>query len=333
MARDGSISDELAAAVPGRAGRAGRARARSKTEAPAAVENVLAELRAARRRALHGGGPVRRGSIRVHVDGRQAHPDDRERGARERPRAPTRSGIPRAGGSIQGSVVVLRNAGRARPGGGGRPAGLPNRARRLHRLQPRRPSSLRQPGSAMKPIVYLAAFRQRPAPRHRRARRAHRGADGRRPAGEVDRQLRRRVQGRRSPMRQALAESRNAVADVDRRAASASGRCSRTARELGIRTPLQPYLTTALGASEVHLLELANAYRAIASGIRRRAARRRARHRRDGSEVYRRPPRATRPMALPSGAPGGDPGGAARRRSACRGGTAHALDARPSRSR
>src|SRR5262249_33720628 len=37
--------------------------------------------------------------------------------------------------------------------------------------------------------------------------------------------------------------------------------------ELGIRTPLQPYITTALGASEVQLLELANAYRAIASGV------------------------------------------------------------------
>ena len=40
-----------------------------------------------------------------------------------------------------------------------------------------------------------------------------------------------------------------------------------TARELGIRTPLQPYLTTALGASEVRLLELAGAYRAMASGV------------------------------------------------------------------
>jgi penicillin-binding protein 1A len=40
-----------------------------------------------------------------------------------------------------------------------------------------------------------------------------------------------------------------------------------TARDLGIRTPLQPYITTALGASEVQLLELANAYRAMASGV------------------------------------------------------------------
>lgn len=39
------------------------------------------------------------------------------------------------------------------------------------------------------------------------------------------------------------------------------------ARELGIRTPQQPYITTALGASEVRLLELADVYRAMASGL------------------------------------------------------------------
>ena len=36
---------------------------------------------------------------------------------------------------------------------------------------------------------------------------------------------------------------------------------------LGVKTRLQPYATTALGASEVNLLELANAYRTMASGI------------------------------------------------------------------
>jgi membrane peptidoglycan carboxypeptidase len=44
-------------------------------------------------------------------------------------------------------------------------------------------------------------------------------------------------------------------------------RVIRASRELGIRTPLQPYITTALGASDVRLLELAGAYRAMASGI------------------------------------------------------------------
>ena len=42
----------------------------------------------------------------------------------------------------------------------------------------------------------------------------------------------------------------------------------RTCRDMGFRTPLHPYLSTALGASEVPLLELAGAYRAMASGLR-----------------------------------------------------------------
>jgi penicillin-binding protein 1A len=67
-------------------------------------------------------------------------------------------------------------------------------------------------------------------------------------------------------MRQALAESRNAVAVWITREIGLD-RVIGTSRELGIRTPLQPYLTTALGASEVRLLELAGAYRAMASGI------------------------------------------------------------------
>ncbi len=68
------------------------------------------------------------------------------------------------------------------------------------------------------------------------------------------------------PIRQALAESRNAVAVWITREIGLDN-VIRIARELGIRTPLQPYITTALGASEVRLLELAGAYRAMASGI------------------------------------------------------------------
>ncbi|HEU4639349.1 MAG TPA: penicillin-binding transpeptidase domain-containing protein, partial [Candidatus Binatia bacterium] len=68
------------------------------------------------------------------------------------------------------------------------------------------------------------------------------------------------------PLREALAESRNAVAIW---LAGQIGIASvlRTSRSLGVKTRLQPYATTALGASEVNLLELANAYRTIASGI------------------------------------------------------------------
>jgi penicillin-binding protein 1A len=67
------------------------------------------------------------------------------------------------------------------------------------------------------------------------------------------------------PVRIALAESRNAAAIWIEQQIGIAG-ILETARDLGIRTPLRPYATTALGASEVNLLELANAYRTIASG-------------------------------------------------------------------
>jgi membrane peptidoglycan carboxypeptidase len=71
---------------------------------------------------------------------------------------------------------------------------------------------------------------------------------------------------RRHRRRLALAESRNAVAIWITEQIGVAG-VLQTARSLGIHTPLRPYATTALGASEVNLLELANAYRTIASGI------------------------------------------------------------------
>ena len=61
------------------------------------------------------------------------------------------------------------------------------------------------------------------------------------------------------PVRQALAESRNAVAIWLTKQVGLR-QVLETARGLGMRTQLQPYLTTALGASEVSLLELAFAY-------------------------------------------------------------------------
>jgi penicillin-binding protein 1A len=68
------------------------------------------------------------------------------------------------------------------------------------------------------------------------------------------------------PLREALAESRNAVAVwITEQIGIAS--VLQTSGSLGVQTPLQPYATTALGASEVNLLELANAYRTMASGI------------------------------------------------------------------
>jgi penicillin-binding protein 1A len=66
--------------------------------------------------------------------------------------------------------------------------------------------------------------------------------------------------------RQALAESRNTVAVWLTREVGLE-RLIRTARDMGIRSPVHRYFSTALGASEVQLLELAGAYRAIASGV------------------------------------------------------------------
>ena len=68
------------------------------------------------------------------------------------------------------------------------------------------------------------------------------------------------------PIRQALAESRNAVAIWITEQIGIDS-VLRTSRSLGVRTPLARYPTTALGASEMNLLELANAYRTMASGI------------------------------------------------------------------
>ena len=68
------------------------------------------------------------------------------------------------------------------------------------------------------------------------------------------------------PIRQALAESRNAVA-IWITGQIGIDAVLQTSRSLGVQTPLQRYATTALGASEVNLLELATAYRTIASGV------------------------------------------------------------------
>jgi membrane peptidoglycan carboxypeptidase len=118
----------------------------------------------------------------------------------------------------------------------------------------------------MKPFVYLAAFRQgifdlesmvpdEPISVPDRAKQTTKWISN------YDGQFKGMI-----PLREALAESRNAVAIW---IATQVGikKVLQTSRSLGIRTPLQPYATTALGASEVSLLELANAYRTMASGI------------------------------------------------------------------
>ena len=174
---------------------------------------------------------------------------------------------PRATGIIQGSVVVLKN------GDASLLAEVGGRRIFNHRIGNygdlnRATHSERQPGSAMKPIVYLAAFLQ--------------GAytletlvpdepitvpDGNTPGGKAISNYDGRFKGL-IPLRLALAESRNAVA-IWITEQIGIGSILRTARDVGIQSQLQPYPTTSLGASEVTLLELANAYRTIASGTLR----------------------------------------------------------------
>ena len=172
---------------------------------------------------------------------------------------------PSARGLTQGSVVVLKNGdGSILAEVGGR-AVYQGRATSYSDFN-RVTESLRQPGSAMKPIVYLAAFLQGdftletlvpdepisvPSGRARPPKWIS-NYDG-------------RFKGL-IPIREALAESRNTVA-IWLTAEVGIDRVLRTARSLGVQTRLQRYATTALGASEVSLLELATAYRTIASGI------------------------------------------------------------------
>lgn len=170
-----------------------------------------------------------------------------------------------ARGVVQGSVVVLKNRdGSVLAETGGRQLyrGRATSYTDFNRVR----QSLRQPGSAMKPIVYLAAFQHGdftletlvpdepisvPAGGTRLPKWIS-NYDG-------------RFKGL-IPMREALAESRNAVA-VWIAAQIGIDAVLRMSRSLGVLTPLQRYATTALGASEVTLLELATAYRTIASGI------------------------------------------------------------------
>jgi penicillin-binding protein 1A len=233
-----------------------------KTEAPSGIGNVLEELE------LHGGDrfgveDLFQGRIAVHstLDRRvQAVVSQ----ALEHGLAEYEARHPRSNGLIQGSVVVLRNDDAAILGESGGRQVFKGRSERYSDLN-RVTGSMRQPGSAWKPMVYLAAFR--------------RGLDldstvpdepievplgsdrGFKWIANYDSEFKGEI-----PLRQALAESRNAVAVWLAREVGMD-QVNRTARQLGIRAPLHEYLSSALGASEVRLLELAGAYRAMASGV------------------------------------------------------------------
>jgi penicillin-binding protein 1A len=172
---------------------------------------------------------------------------------------------PGARGLTQGSVVVLKNGDGsilAEVGGRAMYRGRATSYSDFNRVT----ESLRQPGSAMKPIVYLAAFRHGDftletlvpdepisVPTGR--------ASPPKWISNYDGRFKGLI-----PIREALAESRNAVA-IWITAQVGIDSVLRTARSLGVQTRLQRYATTALGASEVSLLELATAYRTIASGV------------------------------------------------------------------
>jgi penicillin-binding protein 1A len=172
---------------------------------------------------------------------------------------------PQSRGVIQGSVVVLRNSDSAimaETGGRQVYKGHTNTYSDYNRVT----QSKRQPGSSMKPILYLAAFRQGAldldtlVPDEPISVIVSRDRPEKWIAN-YDNQFKGMI-----PVRQALAESRNAVA-VWMVQQIGIDSLLQTARDVGIRTALQRYDTTALGASEVTLLELANAYRLMAGGM------------------------------------------------------------------
>ncbi len=172
---------------------------------------------------------------------------------------------PSAKGIIQGSVVVLRNRDASILAETGGRQIYQNRSASYSDFN-RVTKSLRQPGSTMKPFAYLAAFRQgnfnldtmvpdQPISVPDGAQRSPKSISN------YDDQFKGMI-----PLREALAESRNAVA-IWLTEQIGIGNVLGASRSLGVKTRLQPYATTALGASEVNLLELANAYRTMASGI------------------------------------------------------------------
>ena len=226
------------------------------------VENVLQELKI--HSADLSGEDLLQGRIHVYstVDARVQHIINE---ALEHGLELYEKRHPGSQGLTQGSVIVLRNrdAGILAETGGrqfykGRPASYSD----FNRVT----QSLRQPGSAMKPIVYLAAFQQgqftlESMVPDKPVGVPDKGEQSTKWISNYDGQFKGLI-----PLREALAESRNTVAiwvteqiGIDR--------VLQTSRRLGIHTPLHPYASTALGASEVNLLELANAYRAMASGI------------------------------------------------------------------
>jgi penicillin-binding protein 1A len=261
MARNGSLEPAAARRAHDAPVRVA-ARSKVKTEAPAVVENVFTELKAARRAGV---------SVEALVDGRISVTTTVDNRIQRLVNEALESGLhayearhPRSRGLVQGSVVVLRNGDAAVLAEAGGRQVYKDRYTSYSDYN-RVTDSRRQPGSVMKPIVYLAAFRHGAALDNTVADEPISVSTGLSTPPKWIHNYDEKFKGL-IPVRQALAESRNA-ATIRMAQRVGVGEVLRTARELGIRTPLQPYITTALGASEVQLLEMANAYRALASGV------------------------------------------------------------------
>jgi penicillin-binding protein 1A len=126
--------------------------------------------------------------------------------------------------------------------------------------------ALRQPGSAFKPFVYLTAFKKGLIPEDTimDIEIGYPTAD--RKDVWTPRNYEKIYNGEVT-LREALAHSLNSatvcLADM-----IGLDEVIKTAKELGIRSKIHPYLSTAIGASEVTLFELVYAYAALAKGYR-----------------------------------------------------------------
>jgi len=153
-------------------------------------------------------------------------------------------------GRAQAAIVAMRRDGRvvAMVGGRSYKASPFNRATQAKR----------QPGSAFKLFVYLTALREGYTP-ERRVEDSQITIDGWTPRNHDG-----RYRGEIT-LREAFARSSNAASV---RLSEKVGRRDviRSARDLGVESPLEPHPSLALGTSGVTLLELTAAYAAAASG-------------------------------------------------------------------
>ncbi|MEA2684098.1 MAG: hypothetical protein QOK05_2426 [Chloroflexota bacterium] len=124
------------------------------------------------------------------------------------------------------------------------------------------PETKRQPGSSFKPYVYVSGINDKKFNTltvfHDTADQA-KSMDPKAPVHDFDS----RYEGKMR-LRTALVESRNVPAEEAMQKAGPDAVVS-TARRLGISTPIQPFLSSAIGASEVTMLDHAEAYGVLAT--------------------------------------------------------------------